>query len=351
MSSEMIDPTLHTAEQPAPVAVQRKRMSTFALYYRRFMRNKPAVFGVIVFLALVLFSIVGPLVARYDHIYLDFLNLGTPPSGDHWFGTTPAGNDLFAQVSIGLQRSLMIAVTVSVGTTALSAVVGTAAAYFGGRIERLTLLLIHFLMVIPTFLILALVSNTAGGDWRVIALALIFIGWFFQARVIWTMALSLREREYVEAARYMGVRGMTIVMRHLLPNIGSLLVINFTLGVVAAVMTAAMSFLSYMSNQPISASGASASASSFDWKKRGSIQSGRRFSTSGRMRPDRTVTVLVINLPSRSREGPGGGPVHARRVGHSCPPLAPPASGRGLNCPAASPSRADRRPSPRLPRR
>ncbi|WP_194763318.1 MULTISPECIES: ABC transporter permease [unclassified Microbacterium] len=246
MSSEMIDPTLHTAEQPAPVAVQRKRMSTFALYYRRFMRNKPAVFGVIVFLALVLFSIVGPLVARYDHIYLDFLNLGTPPSGDHWFGTTPAGNDLFAQVSIGLQRSLMIAVTVSVGTTALSAVVGTAAAYFGGRIERFTLLLIHFLMVIPTFLILALVSNTAGGDWRVIALALIFIGWFFQARVIWTMALSLREREYVEAARYMGVRGMTIVMRHLLPNIGSLLVINFTLGVVAAVMTeTGLSFIGF----------------------------------------------------------------------------------------------------------
>ncbi|KQQ64858.1 peptide ABC transporter permease [Microbacterium sp. Leaf320] len=221
-------------------------MSTFGLYYRRFTRNRPAVFGVFVFLALVLFAIVGPLVARYDHIVLDFLNLGTAPSADHWFGTTPAGNDLFAQVSIGLQRSLMIAVTVSVGTTAISAIVGTAAAYFGGRIERTTLLIIHFLMVIPTFLILALVSNTAGGDWRVISLALIFIGWFFQARVIWTMALSLREREYVEAARYMGVRGMKIVLRHLLPNIGSLLVINFTLGVVAAVITeTGLSFIGF----------------------------------------------------------------------------------------------------------
>lgn len=246
MSTEMIDPTLHPEEPVVPAVVQRKRMSTFGLYYRRFTRNRPAVFGVFVFLALVLFSIVGPLVARYDHIVLDFLNLGTGPSADHWFGTTPAGNDLFAQVSIGLQRSLMIAVTVSIGTTAISAIVGTAAAYFGGRIERTTLLVIHFLMVIPTFLILALVSNTAGGDWRVISLALIFIGWFFQARVIWTMALSLREREYVEAARYMGVRGMTIVMRHLLPNIGSLLVINFTLGVVAAVITeTGLSFIGF----------------------------------------------------------------------------------------------------------
>ncbi|WP_186307508.1 ABC transporter permease [Microbacterium sp. 1.5R] len=248
MSTEMIDPTLHTAEAetPAPAAVQRKRMSVFGLYYRRFMRNKPAVFGVFIFIALVLFSIIGPLVARYDHIFLDFLNLGTPPSGEHWFGTTPAGNDLFAQVSIGLQRSLMIAVTVSVGTTAISAIVGTAAAYFGGFVERTTLLIIHFLMVIPTFLILALVSNSAGGDWRVISLALIFIGWFFQARVIWTMALSLREREYVHAARYMGVRGMKIVLRHLLPNIGSLLVINFTLGVVAAVITeTGLSFIGF----------------------------------------------------------------------------------------------------------
>ncbi|MDA4894334.1 ABC transporter permease [Streptomyces sp. MS2A] len=224
----------------------RKRMSTMELYYRRFIRNRPAVVGVFIFLALVLFSIIGPLVAKYDHIYLDFLNLGTPPSSDHWFGTTASGNDLFAQVAIGTQRSLMIAVAVSVGTTVISAVVGTAAAYFGGIFERVTLLIIHFLLVVPTFLILALVSNSAGGDWRIIALVMIFTGWFFPARVIWTMALSLREREYVHAARYMGVPGMKIVLRHLLPNIGSLLVINFTLGIVSAVMAeTGLSFIGF----------------------------------------------------------------------------------------------------------
>ena len=140
----------------------------------------------------------------------------------------------------------MIAVTVSVGTTVISAIVGTAAAYFGGFFERTTLLVIHFLMVIPTFLILALVSNSAGGDWRVISIVMIFTGWFFPARVIWTMALSLREREYVHAARYMGVPGMRIVLRHLLPNIGSLLVINFTLGIVTAVMAeTGLSFIGF----------------------------------------------------------------------------------------------------------
>lgn len=246
--SEMIDPTV---EAPAgPVLAETsggKPMSKWTLYSRRFMRNKPAVAGIIIFILLVLFAIIGPLIARYDHIELDFLHLGTGPSAEHWFGTTMAGNDTFAQVALGTQRSLMIAVTVSVGVTILSAIIGTAAAYFGGWTERVTLAVIHFMMVIPSFLILSLMSNRAGGNWLVISLIMVFIvGWFFPARVVWTTALSLREREYVHAARYMGVSGMRIVLRHLLPNIGSLLVINFTLGIVSAVMAeTGLSFIGF----------------------------------------------------------------------------------------------------------
>ncbi|MGO3834013.1 MAG: ABC transporter permease [Microbacteriaceae bacterium] len=140
----------------------------------------------------------------------------------------------------------MIALSVSIGTTVLSAFVGTIAAYFGGVIERTTLLVIHFLMVIPTFLLLSILSNASGGDWRVISLIMILVGWYLPARIIWTMSLSLREREYVRAARYMGVGGIRVVVRHLLPNIGSLLVVNFTLGVVSAVMTeTGLSFIGF----------------------------------------------------------------------------------------------------------
>src|SRR5690606_14564067 len=111
----------------------------WTLYSRRFARNKGAVAGLVIFVLLVLFAIVGPFIARYDHIELDFLNLSTGPSATHWFGTNSAGNDLFAQVAVGLQRSLMIAVAVSVGVTIVSALVGTAAAYFGGWTERIAL--------------------------------------------------------------------------------------------------------------------------------------------------------------------------------------------------------------------
>ncbi|MEV8170896.1 ABC transporter permease [Microbacterium sp. NPDC077486] len=244
MTTEMIDPLVEPPVGPPQPA--DKSLSKWTLYTRRFLRNKPAVGGIVVLFVLILFATLGPLLSRYAVNDMDFLALSSPPSADHWFGTNGAGNDTYTQTAIGLQRSLMIAITVSLGTTILSALVGTAAAYFGGWFERIALLVIHFMMVVPTFLILSVVSNDSGGVWWVIALVMIFVGWFFPARIIWTMALSLREREYVQAARYMGVRGGRIVLRHLVPNIGSLLVINFTLGIVAAVTTeTGLSFIGF----------------------------------------------------------------------------------------------------------
>ncbi|MCT2223572.1 MULTISPECIES: ABC transporter permease [Microbacterium] len=244
MTTEMIDPLVEPPVGPPQPA--DKSLSKWTLYTRRFLRNKPAVGGIIVLFVLILFATLGPLLSRYAVNDMDFLALSSPPSADHWFGTNGAGNDTYTQTAVGLQRSLMIAITVSLGTTILSALVGTAAAYFGGWFERIALLVIHFMMVVPTFLILSVVSNDSGGVWWVIALVMIFVGWFFPARIIWTMALSLREREYVQAARYMGVRGGRIVLRHLVPNIGSLLVINFTLGIVAAVTTeTGLSFIGF----------------------------------------------------------------------------------------------------------
>ncbi|MFD5225691.1 ABC transporter permease [Microbacterium sp. NPDC058342] len=248
MSTETFDPAMQPPVGPDTTAerIPAKQLSKWRLYTRRFLRNRPAVAGIVIFVLMVLFSIIVPLTSPYKIDDQDFMNLSTGPSAQHWFGTSVGGHDTWTQTAVGLQRSLMIAIVVSVGVTVLSAIVGAAAAYFRGRVEQSILLLIHFLMVVPTFLILALISNGAGGDWRVISLAMIFVSWFFPARVIWTLALSLREREYVDAARYMGVPGMRIVLRHLVPNIGSLLVINFTLGVVSAVMTeTGLSFIGF----------------------------------------------------------------------------------------------------------
>ncbi|WP_029149856.1 ABC transporter permease [Microbacterium indicum] len=245
ISSDLTDPLEQGATAP-PMPERSRPLSKMRLYGRRFFRNIPASVGLGIFALLVLFAIFGSLFGKWDHIELDFLALNDPPSADHWFGTTTSGNDLYAMTVVGLRRSLLIAVTVAVGTTIISAVLGASAAYFGGAWQRIVLGVIHFMMAIPGFLIVAMISNGSGGSWVVLAAMLILIGWMLLARTVWTLSLSIREREYIQAARYMGVPGHRIVLRHILPNMGSLLVINFTLGVVGAVQSeTSLSFIGF----------------------------------------------------------------------------------------------------------
>jgi peptide/nickel transport system permease protein len=239
-----LDRQASTTEKP----LQRRggRLSRRRLYLRRFLRSKGAVAGLVILALLVLFALLGGLFTPYSYSDVDFAALTVPPSPDHIFGTDNAGNDTFAQAVHGLQRSLVIAVSVSLLTTIISAFVGAVAAYFGGTTERVVLGIVHFLLVVPSFLILALVSQKAGGDWRVLIVVLTVFGWMYNARVVWALATSLREREYVLAARFMGVGRIRIVLRHLIPNIGSLLVVTFTIGVVATVQgETALSFIGF----------------------------------------------------------------------------------------------------------
>ncbi|MCF3961706.1 ABC transporter permease [Streptomyces fuscigenes] len=215
-------------------------------YVRRFVRNRLAVAGAVIFLLLVVFSATGDAFTSYAYSDTDFAALTQPPSAVHWFGTNQGGNDIYASAVHGLRRSLTIAVSVSVLTLAVAAVVGSSAAYFGGRAEKATLAVIHFLLVVPSFLILALVSNRLAGDWRVLIVVLTVFGWMSTARIIWSVSTSLRERDFVAAAEFMGVSPLRIVVRHIIPNLGSLLIVNLTLGVVTTVLSeTALSFIGF----------------------------------------------------------------------------------------------------------
>jgi peptide/nickel transport system permease protein len=228
---------------PAP---ERTEPGLGRLYLRRFVRNRPAVAGVVIFLLLVLFSAFGGRFTSYAATDADFTALTRPPGAAHWFGTNQGGNDIYACAVHGLQRSLVIAVSVSVLTIVVAALVGAGAAYAGGRVERATLALVHFLLIVPSFLVLALVSHRLAGDWRVLIVVLTVFGWMPTARVIWSVSTSLRERDYVTAARFMGVGPLRIVLRHIIPNLGSLLIVNLTLGVVTTVLSeTALSFLGF----------------------------------------------------------------------------------------------------------
>ncbi|MFY4717317.1 ABC transporter permease [Streptomyces sp. LaBMicrA B280] len=239
-------PPAELSPEPAATARQQANHGLGRLYLRRFLRNRLAVAGVVILVLLVLFAAFGDRLTTFTYTDTDFTALTQPPSGLHWFGTNQGGNDIYACAVHGLQRSLTIAVSVSALTIVLAAIIGSGAAYFGGRVERVTLAVIHFLLIVPSFLILALVSHRLAGDWRVLIVVLTVFGWMSTARVIWSVSTSLRERDYVKAAEFMGVGPLRIILRHIIPNLGSLLIVNLTLGVVATVLSeTALSFLGF----------------------------------------------------------------------------------------------------------
>lgn len=230
--------TLNTAVVPQhEEQLAIKRVSKGRLLLRRFSRNKLAMVGVAIMMILILYAVVAGYVSKYSYSDVDFASLQEPPSASHWFGTDKVGGDLFARAAHGVGRSLMIGFIASVGITAIAAFAGSAIAYFEGWPEKIGTWVLDMLLVVPTFFLLAMMVQAGSGTsgWIWLTVALMIFGWIMMARVVRSIATSLREREYVAAARFMGVRGLTVIRRHVIPNLGSILVIHTVLGVVTAI--------------------------------------------------------------------------------------------------------------------
>lgn len=223
-----------------------KRIGYFQLMARRFVRQKSAMIGLVILVVLVLLAIFGPLLCQFDYTDPDFTSLSVPPNSVHWFGTDGGGFDLFACVMHGLGRSLTIGIAYALITTVLSAVIGTAIAYARGVPEKIGMWFLDMLLVIPSFLLVAMIVRAASGTtgWLILIVGLSAFGWIGYARTLRTVALSLRERDYVRAARYMGVSPIKTIVRHLIPNLGSILIINMVLSVIGGINSeTAYSFL------------------------------------------------------------------------------------------------------------
>ena len=222
-----------------------ERISRGQLIRRRFFRNKTAVFGLGVIAFMFLFAFGGPFIGQWNYSESDFSSLLKGPSASHWFGTTQIGVDVFAQTARGLQKSLVIGLLVAVFSTGLSAIVGAFAGYLGGRADKETMWFVDLLLVLPSFLVLVILSRFyQGKTWLLLVVGLTIFDWMITARVVRGLAMSLRERDFVRAARYMGVPTRKIIFRHLLPNMASILIIAATLNVGGAIL--AETGLSYL---------------------------------------------------------------------------------------------------------
>ncbi|RCG25089.1 ABC transporter permease [Sphaerisporangium album] len=185
-----------------------------------------------------LLAFAGPLLYPWSYTEMDFSAFMQPPSPAHWFGTLQTGSDVFAVTMRGAQKSLIVGLLVAVVSTGVAAAVGSVAGYFLGWTDRTLMWVADLLLVLPAFLILAIMSPLlAGGRWLLFVIMLALFLWMVTSKIVRGMTKAIKEREYVKAARFMGVPPAKIIYRHVIPNLASLLVVDATLNVSAAILT------------------------------------------------------------------------------------------------------------------
>jgi peptide/nickel transport system permease protein len=227
---------------------------------RRFRRHKLAVFGSILFMAIVLGAIILPFFAPFDFYKVpdpiahcpgapkSLGSSGCPPSLEHFFGTTGGlQRDVFTVVVNGARLSLIIGVGAALFAAILGAIVGGMAGFFGGWLDNILMRIVDVLLSLPILFVILVASKfLGGGSWISIILVFGFLGWPPLARLVRSLFLTLRSEVFVEAARAAGVGSGRIIFRHILPNALSPLIVATTLQVAAVIVTEAfVSFLGF----------------------------------------------------------------------------------------------------------
>jgi peptide/nickel transport system permease protein len=268
----MTEPTTepHKAEQVAPVeqtidgmliapaglfdstieaGLEFKARSQWSYARRRFLRHRLAMAGLVGLVIIFGAGILANFVAPYSYSAIDLNNILHPPTtaAHHFFGTDEIGRDYFSRVIWGIRTSEEVGLFVAAVSSLIGLLIGAAAGYYGGWVDNLLMRLTDLVLTLPALAILLTAAALLGqgSQWRVsIILALFF--WTGIARVVRGIFLSLREKEYVEAAKASGANDMRIMFRHILPNTLGPIIVNGTIAVAAAIITeAALSFLGF----------------------------------------------------------------------------------------------------------
>ncbi|MBQ1082647.1 MULTISPECIES: ABC transporter permease [unclassified Nocardiopsis] len=205
---------------------------------RQMLATRRVIVGLVLIVLLALFAFVGPIISAWEVGQRDYVSILNGPSPDHWFGTNRTGQDIFTHTTAGLQKSLLIGLLVALGSTAVAALVGSFAGYFGGLPDRLLMWVADLALVLPSFVVLAILSRhfVGQGGWLILVILLAAFSWMVTSKMVRGLTISLREREYIHAARFMGVPSHRIILRHILPNMSSLLIADATIMVSAAII-------------------------------------------------------------------------------------------------------------------
>lgn len=220
--------------------------SQWQLFSRRFFRHRMAVLSLLILTGLIVVCFGAKWIAPFDQNEQDLLLGPVGPSGAHWFGTDELGRDQLTEIMFAGQISLKIGLAVALIATVVGTALGAMAGYFGKFVDQVLMRLTDLFLVVPAIAILAIAIKAFGNKEVTIVLVLAGLGWMYIARVVRGQVLSIKEKEYVEAARASGASNLRIVAKHILPNTIGPILVNATLGIAAAVVIeSTLSFLGF----------------------------------------------------------------------------------------------------------
>ena len=220
------------AEVEAPVRTQ------WQLIRRRFFHHRVAVISTLVLILLILLCFGAKTIAFYPKAQQDLLLGPTGPSKAHWFGTDNLGIDQLTTLLYAGQVSLKIGLAVAFFSTLIGTIVGSIAGYFGKWSEQFLMRATDLFLVVPQIAVLAIALKKFGHSVGMIIFVLAALGWMYVARIVRGQVLSIKEKEYVEAARASGAGSARIIVRHILPNCIGPILVNATLAIAGATVRA-----------------------------------------------------------------------------------------------------------------
>ncbi|SAL59858.1 binding-protein-dependent transport systems inner membrane component [Caballeronia peredens] len=224
----------------------------------RFLRNKAAVVSLALLVLITLACIVGPWLSPNAFDSTDWNATGTPPTFDHWhlFGTDDTGRDLLVRCLIGGRVSLMIGALATLTSVTLGIVWGAVAGFVGGRVDNVMMRIVDMMYAIPYLLIAILMVTLLGREFYLVVITITIFSWMDMARVVRGQTLSIRSKEYVEAARAIGVPTRRIITRHVVPNLLGIVAIYTTVTVPGVILTeSVLSFLGLGVQEPMTSWG------------------------------------------------------------------------------------------------
>lgn len=214
------------------------------LAWERFIHHRLALVGLFGLLFIVAAFILGPIINQHPFDKPNVLNRLQGPSREHWFGTDEIGRDLFVRTARGGRYSILIGLVAALASTAVGTVVGATAGYFGKAFDAVVAQVINLVLVVPGLVVLSVFALNFGSNWWRLSLVLAALSWVRIARVARGVVLSIKEQDYVMAARAAGASNARILFRHILPNVVGAVTVEITLLVGSIiVLESTLSFL------------------------------------------------------------------------------------------------------------